>query len=55
MDTSTVYTVPATLTFIPSAKHPTGALTGDFYLHGTYITHGAFHPTTNEVYLPCNE
>lgn len=55
MDTPTLYTVTPGLTFIPSGKHPTGTLTGDFYLHGTYITHGAFHPTTNEVYLPCNE
>ena len=55
MDTPTLYTVSPGLTFVPTGKHPTGTLTGDFYLNGKRLTHGAYQPDTNEVHLPCSE
>lgn len=55
MDTPTLYTVSPGLTFVPTGKHPTGTLTGDFYLNGKRLTHGAYRPDTNEAYVTCGE
>lgn len=35
-----VYRVDPQTTFIPTAKHPTGALIGDFYTDGEKISSG---------------
>ena len=53
MDTPTLYTVSPGLTCVPTGKHPTGALTGDFYLNGKRLAQGAYRPDINEVYVTC--
>ena len=55
METLSLYTIAPGLTFIPTGKHPTGTLTGDFYLNGKRLTHGTYRPDTNEAYTVCDE
>lgn len=39
-----VYRVDQNTTFIPTAKHPTGTLIGDFYIKGKKIGRGRLIP-----------
>lgn len=55
MEAPALYTISPGLTFIPTGKHPAGPLIGDFYLNGKRLTHGAYRPETNEVYVTCGE
>lgn len=42
-----IYSLADRLVFIPTGQHPTGTLTGFYYIDGKLVSPGTYHPSAS--------